>query len=231
MEKKSHKMTRIHITALSLFFLSSAALSQDAALANKNVGQDLIGTVKADQSSIDKIVTDYEQPRGEEIERLFVMYDDARAAGLLEEADVIGKQIVETSIRNYGHESRHTADALTNLANLQIASEENEAAIQNFTAAVEILERTDSRLSKDLIKPLKAMGTAQLRAGRIDRAVSTWSRALHISHVNYGPHDYGQVETLYDLARVYSRAGMNKEADRIWKRIYYLRERSMRAGT
>lgn len=231
MEKKSQKMTRIHITAISLFFLSSAALSQDVAVANNNVGQDLIGTVKADKSSIEKIVTDYERPRGEEIERLFVMYDDARAAGLLEEADVIGKQIVETSIRNYGHESRHTADALTNLGNLQIASEENEAAIQNFTAALEILERADSRLSKDLIKPLKAMGTAQLRAGRTDRAVSTWSRALHISHVNYGPHDYGQVETLYDLARVYSKAGMTKEADRMWKRIYYLRERSMRAGT
>ena len=109
--------------------------------------------------------------------------------------------------------------------------EENEAAIQNFSAAVEILERRDSRLSKDLISPLKAMGTAQLRAGRADHALSTWSRALHVSHVNYGPHDYGQVETLYDLARLYSRAGMHKEADRTWKRIYYLRERSLRSGT
>ena len=111
-------MTRIHITALSLLFLSSAALPQDATVATNSAGQDLIGTGKADKSSIDKIVEDYDQPRGAEIQRLFAMYDDARAAGLLEEADVIGKQIVETSIRNYGRESKNTADALTNPANL-----------------------------------------------------------------------------------------------------------------
>ena len=224
-------MTRFQPVLISFLFLATSANAQDAPVTQESSAQELVATVKSDQLSIEKIVEGYDSLPEYEFDRLLAMYDDARASGEFEEADTIGKQIVETSIRTYGRDSKNTADALTNLANLQIANEEAEAAIQNFTAAVDILERTDSRLSKDLIKPLKGMGAAQLQAGRADHAVGTWTRALHINHVNYGPHDYGQVETLYDLARLYSRAGMDKEADKTWKRIYYLRARSRESGT
>lgn len=217
-------------TAIFLLTLASAgAAAQESPLATDAGQQTLVSTVKA--ASLDQSGDLTETLPGDELFRLFAMYDDARAAGEREEADTIGKQIVETSIRAYGVDSKHTAKALTNLATLQTSNEENEAAIKNFEAAIDILERAESRLSKDLIRPLKVMGAAQLQAGRPDHSRDSWNRAVHISHVNYGPHNYEQVEVLQDLARLYSRAGMSKEAGRIRMRIYYLRSRAYHQGT
>jgi tetratricopeptide (TPR) repeat protein len=224
-------MTRITTTIIFLALVSAPATAQHVAAGDDSGQQNLVGGVKSDVSAIDK-TPDLTKPLpGEELFRLFAMYDDARAAGAREEADTIGKQIVETSIRTYGMDSWHTADALTNLGTLQTSNEEHEAAIKNFEAAIGILERTDSMLSKDLIRPLRAMGSAQLQAGRPHESRDTWNRAVHISHVNYGPNNVEQVETLRDLARLYSRAGMSKEAGKIRMRIYHLRSRSYYQGT
>lgn len=219
-------MPRIQATTIGLILSCSVAAAQDAADTHNAAQQSSFVAVTVDRPAVPIIGEEVDDAHEADLDRLFAMYNDARAAGLLQEADAIGKQIVEASIRIYGLDNKHTAAALTNLATLQTANDDNEAAIQNFAAAVGILERIDGRLSEDLIGPLKAMGATQLQAGQVDHALATWSRAPHITHVNYGPHDYSQVETLYDLARLYSRAGMNKQAERTWKRIYYLRARA-----
>jgi tetratricopeptide (TPR) repeat protein len=167
----------------------------------------------------------------EEIRRLFLQYRQARSTYMLDEADTLAKRIVDLSIREYGVDDRTTAIALTNLADLQSTSEDNVAAMQNFAQAIEIVERVDGRLSSDLITPLRGMGAALLRAGDTNHARQAWDRAVHISHVNYGPHNFEQIETLYSLGRMFRKAGMGKEAMRIQKRISYLRYRDNTTGT
>lgn len=163
----------------------------------------------------------------DEVSRLFTLYMDARASGTTEEADVIAKQIVEVSIRDYGRDSKGTARALTNLANLQITNEENVAAIQNLTAAIEIIETVEDNLSLDLVGPLSAMGSAQQQSGNIDLAQIAWKRAVHVTHVNLGPHNYQQIENLYLLAQSLAREGESKAANKVRKHIQYLRARQM----
>jgi hypothetical protein len=150
---------------------------------------------------------------------------DARTAGMMQEADVLAKQIVEKSIHSFGRNSKDTARALTSLATLQTSNHENIAAIQNFAAAINIIEHMDGRLGLDLVNPLKAMGAAQLQAGNGDHARDAWIRAVHISHVNLGPHNIEQIETLYAMATLYSRAEMTKEERIVRRQIKYLRYR------
>ena len=171
--------------------------------------------------------TNYEliESADEDIQQLFSLYMDARTAGMMQEADVLAKQIVERSIRSFGRDSKDTARALTSLATLQVSNHENIAAIQNFAAAIDIIEFMDGRLSVDLLKPLKAMGAAQLQAGNGDHARDAWIRAVHISQVNLGPHNIEQIETLYAIAALYSRAELSKEERIVRRQIKYLQYR------
>ena len=100
-----------------------------------------------------------------------------------------------------------------------------DAAMLNLAQAIEIIEVIDDYLSKDLLAPLNAMAHVQNRAGATNLAVQSWTRALHITHVNMGPHNYEQIETLYSLGRLYARAGDGKQLQKIRRRIAYLRAR------
>ena len=164
----------------------------------------------------------------DEIELLFDLYREAQLTRQIEEADTLAKRIVDTSIRTHGIDSKTTANALTNLANLQSAGEDNASALLNYEQAIEIVERIDSRLSADLITPLRGMGYVHLNDGNAGLASATWYRALHVSHVNFGPHNFEQVETLYAIGRLFRSAGNYKEASRIYQRISYLRNRAAR---
>ena len=83
----------------------------------------------------------------------------------------------------------------------------------------------DGRLSMDLLGPLKAMGAAQLQAGNGDYARDAWIRAVHISHVNLGPHNLEQIETLQAIADLYFSAEKGKEERNVRRQIRYLQYR------
>ena len=166
-----------------------------------------------------------EQATDDEVRRLFQLYMEARVSNMNDEADALAKQIVEVSIRSYGRESTDTARALTNLATLQASNDDNASAIKNYATAIGIVERVDSNVSLELVQPLQAMGAAQLQLGNVDHARSAWMRAVHVSHVNLGPHNFQQLETLQAMARLYAEAGMSKEYKKTRKRISYLRAR------
>ena len=166
-----------------------------------------------------------EQAADRDIDHLFELYRQARSSGLTDEADTLAKKIVNAAIDSDGLDSKVTATALTNLGMLQLAQDENVSAIQNFSSAVDIVERVENRLSPDLILPLKGLGKAQMQAGHPDRAAAAWRRAVHVSHVNFGPHNYEQVETLYSIARLLYDVGASDEAYKIYKRISFLHKR------
>ena len=159
-----------------------------------------------------------------------VLREHARFIALLEEqnydaADVAAKRVIEMSIKVFGPQSQETAKALINLAVVQNANQQYEAAIQNFTSSIEIIETLEDRLNSQLVNPLKGLGTAQLGAGRPDLAAKSYGRATHITHVNQGPHNIEQVEILESLAEANVRLGDVDAARDVLDRIHILNVR------
>ena len=152
----------------------------------------------------------------------FARYRRLIQEGTLDEADVAAKRIVEMTIRVYGPQTRETASALNNLGIVQHGNGQYDAAIQNFTSSVEILENVEDRLNGALVNPLKGLGAAQLGSGRPDLALGSFNRAAHITHVNEGPHNLDQVEILESIAETFIRMGETKEARSILDRIHLI---------
>ena len=163
----------------------------------------------------------------EELRRLFLLYRDALSTRSYLEADTLAKRIVELSIRTNGLDSDESAKALTNLAIVQHNNREFDAALSNFTAAVEIVERIDNRLSADLINPLRGVAATHAAMGRTDLARNAFQRAVHVSHVNSGPHNKGQVETLQSMAELYISMGEYEDAVDIQENIYSIQARKI----
>ena len=148
----------------------------------------------------------------------------------IDAADTIAKRVVELSIRTKGPRATETAKALTNLGIVQHRKEEYDAAVQNFEAAIDILEDNYDRLDKQLVNPLKGLAAAQLGNERPDLALRTYSRAVHITHVNEGPHNMDQVELLESVAETNLRLGLTDEARDAHEKIYSLNERFYRSN-
>ena len=164
-------------------------------------------------------------PNASNEERLmaeFARYRRLLSDGTLDEADVAAKRIVELAIRVYGPQSRETANALNNLGIVQHGNGQFDAAIQNFTSSVEIIEAVEDRLNNALVNPLKGLGAAQLGNDRPDQAHKTFTRAVHITQVNEGPHNLDQVEILESIAETYVRMGDTKSARNILDRIHII---------
>lgn len=155
----------------------------------------------------------------------FARYQRLIAENAWDEADIAAKRVVQMAIKFYGPESIETAKALNNLAVVQHSQGQYDAAIQNFTSAVEILEDIENRLSASLVNPLKGLGAAQLGSGRPDLAASSYGRAVHITQVNEGPHNLGQVELLESLAESNMRMGEVKAANDLLERIHMINVR------
>jgi tetratricopeptide (TPR) repeat protein len=216
-------MTNIRAIPIPLILLLPILLAPQLAAADD--------AISPDPTAISKMTRDTGRSADIDIARLFAQFADAQSTGMWEEADLLAKQIVEYSIESHGFYSKHTSTALTHLASSQAAHGERSAAIQNFVAAIGIIERLESRLSADLIDPLQAMGVAQFRLGDTDRASDAWYRALHISHVNLGPHNIEQVEILQSIAYLYYGAGMIAEARKMRRRIADLFARDSNQGS
>ena len=70
-----------------------------------------------------------------------------------DEADIAAKRIIEMAIQVYGPVSHETAKALNNLGFVQNNNQQFDAAAQNFSSAIEILETLGDRLNASLINP------------------------------------------------------------------------------
>ena len=163
----------------------------------------------------------------EEINRLFALYKESLTSANYLEADTLAKQIIELSIKVYGIDSTESARALTNLAIAQHNNKEFEAAERNYLASIDIIERTSDRLNSALINPLKGLGATQLAIGRPDMAKATFDRAVHVSHVNDGPHNLDQIEMLESMAEIYLATGEHKEALHVQERMFSIEARNL----
>ena len=162
----------------------------------------------------------------EELIYQYTRYRELMSNGVYDEADSVAKRVVELAIEVKGSQSIEFAKALTNLAIVQHRNEQFDAAQQNFQGAIEIIEDTEDRLAGQLINPLKGLGASQLESGRPDLAGSTFRRAVHVTHVNEGPHNLDQIDILESLAESNLRLGSMEDARHIQDIIYGLNERA-----
>ncbi len=162
-----------------------------------------------------------------EIVRLFKIYKEAVAGRNYLEADTLAKQIVELSISVFGIESSESAKSLTNLAIAQHGNKEYEAAERNYRASIDIIERVSDRLNEALINPLKGLGATQLAIGYPVLAQQTFQRAVHISHVNNGPHNKGQIEVLESMAEIHIATGEHKDALDVQAKMFSIQARNL----
>jgi len=209
-----------------LLFTPLFAAAQDEETDSDNVVIDpLEQTVPVADEDVKPEPTPEPQPEEVSEERLlaeFARYRVLLQQGILDEADIAAKRIVEMAIKVYGPQSRETANALNNLGIVQHSNGQYDAAIQNFTSSVEIIELVADRLNDALVNPLKGLGAAQLGNGRPDQARRTFVRAAHITQVNEGPHNLGQIEILESIAETYIRMGDTKTARGILDRIHII---------
>ena len=194
--------------------------------AGADIDADAAGTADAAaEASVDPLLGGVDAPVLTDAELLDIEFDRYKELlnnKVLDEADSVAKRIVELSIRTNGPRSNETANALTNLAIVQHRNQEYEVAQQNFESAIEIIEDNEDNLTKQLINPLRGLGAAQLEGGRPDLATGTFQRAVHISHVNEGPHNMEQLELLEALAETSLRMGAVDDARQIHDSIYSL---------
>lgn len=168
-------------------------------------------------------------PPEQELVHQYERYLSLMQDGVLDEADSVAKRVVELALEVHGPKSPDFSKALTNLAIVQHRSGQFDAAQQNFESAIEIIEGYADRLNGDLINPLKGLGAAQLEIGRPDLASTTFSRAVHVSHVNEGPHNLEQIYILESLAETNLRLGSLEDARKNQDMIYALNERAYAA--
>jgi len=171
-------------------------------------------------------VEEEESPE-EQLQRYFGLYKEALDNKAYTEADTLAKRVVELSISLFGINSLDSARALTNLGIAQHQNEEYDAAVLNYTAAIDIIERVADRLDFNLVNPLKGLGAAQLASGQPDRAIDSFERAVHVSHVNEGPHNLMQVDVLESLAETYVFIGEFDDAEDIQEHIFSLEARDV----
>jgi tetratricopeptide (TPR) repeat protein len=169
---------------------------------------------------------DARQSNLEELQRSFQSYKESLAAGSYDEADLLAKRMVELAIRLYGLDSNESAKALTNLGLVQQKNQEYDAAILNFTSAIDIIERIEDRLNSSLINPIRGLAAAQLGSGRPDLARESYDRAVHVSHVNEGPHNLMQIEILEELAETHLSMDDRDSALDIHQFIYNIEARN-----
>jgi tetratricopeptide (TPR) repeat protein len=147
--------------------------------------------------------SDYSVPEAtpeDELVANFELFKQLMKDNVFDEADTVAKRVVELALRLKGPQSSEFAKALTNLAIVQFQTEQYTAAQQNFESAIEIIEDNEDRLNVQLVNPLKGLGAAQLESGRPDLASRTFQRAVHVTHVNEGPHNLDQIDLLESIA-------------------------------
>jgi tetratricopeptide (TPR) repeat protein len=191
---------------------------------------ELVPVADDEQENIEAAaISDALPPEWSEEEELIYQYDrylQLMKDRVYDEADSVAKRVVELAIKVKGPNSIDFAKALTNLAIVQHRTEQYDAAQQNFESAIEIIEESEDQLNGQLVNPLRGLGASQLESGRPDKAAASFRRAVHVTHVNMGPHNLDQINILESLSETNLRLGSVDDAKHIQDVIYALNERA-----
>lgn len=151
----------------------------------------------------------------------FDFLESALANESFSEAEILAKRMVEQAIAG-GIDSGARARALHNLAVTQQTLGKHDSAKQNFVAAVDVISVDQDNLSSDLILPLRGLASALLATEQAGEAFSVLDRALHISNVNYGPHNLEQLPMLDSKIDFHLEHGDSESALDVLEHVYVL---------
>ena len=151
-----------------------------------------------------------------------LLYDEALGDGLYIEAEDAAKALLDRAFREGRRNEMSTAELLSDLALAQRYNSDFETALQNYELAITIVESKKDMLHLALIEPLLGIGNTYIESDRPDRALQHIERALHVQHVNEGPHSIDQTAALEALAKAYRKKGELQQAAVIAERIFLL---------
>jgi tetratricopeptide (TPR) repeat protein len=163
---------------------------------------------------------------GDDAARYRARYRESLEGEQYAEAELAAKQLLDHLLAGRSEVPAGAADALSMLARVQRLMAQYDASLQNYQAAIGLIERSDDMLSSRLIEPLQGLAATYGDAGDYGEALRTYDRALHISHVNEGPHTIEQVHILSGMVDANLAADESKAALELIDRMNMLYERN-----
>jgi TonB family protein len=133
--------------------------------------------------------------------------------GLYQKAKVAAGQTLEMTRWNYGNSSLEAALAQINLATTQSYTGDYEAAIENYTSSIAVIENIEGIISPRLINPLMGLASAYNATGGYDLGLVTYERSLRINHVELGLQNEQQMPIRDGLTESYIALGKLSKAD------------------
>jgi tetratricopeptide (TPR) repeat protein len=134
-------------------------------------------------------------------------------AGLYPQAVDAARQVLEMTRWNYGNASLEAALAQINLATVQSRTGENEAAIENYTNSIAIIEKAEGIISPRLINPLMGLASAYNATGSYDLGLLAYERTLRINHVELGLQNEQQIPIRDGLTESFVALGELQKAE------------------
>lgn len=149
-------------------------------------------------------------------ERLSVYQKFRRAffAGQYEAALPLATQVVELTRTQYGADAPQLANPLTNLGTTHYRMGNFDAALENYAAALKLLDLQGDAANEQLVRPLHGMGAALRGQKRDADAIAPFKRAVEILRNRQGLHSVTQLPLLDELIACYVSTGRMSEAAR-----------------
>jgi Tetratricopeptide repeat len=198
--------------------VAGIALATLASLAAAQTGPPTVGLPTVNERSVETTIVDTTSAEvndsGKEALALSLLqYQQAIAGKLYDEAADAGKVYISTLLKDPDHDPKEWSHALSRLGHAQQQSGQIDAAVENYTLAVEVIELESDRLDNRLAYPLQGLSRALADAGDYRAAVSSYKRLLHIQQVNNGLHTLKQAKTVSELSELYYRLGDFRRAN------------------
>jgi hypothetical protein len=152
-------------------------------------------------------------------------YNEAMRIGTYAEAEVAAKKLLDHAIGDGLQNELSTAQLLSKLALAQRHNKNYQAALQNYKLAVSIIESKTDMLGLSLIDPLLGISHTHIDNERPDLAMEYAKRALHVRHVNSGPHSIEQTASLDVLITAHRKMDAFQDALALTDRLHLLYQR------
>jgi tetratricopeptide (TPR) repeat protein len=126
----------------------------------------------------------------------------------------LASRVVEITQSEFGAEAPEMGNALSNLATTYYRMKEYGMALDNYRAALTVLDLTGDATDPRLVRPLQGMGTTLLAMDRGPEALAPLKRAVDILRNRDGLHNAGQLPVLKVLIAAYVATDRLEDAGR-----------------
>ncbi len=123
-------------------------------------------------------------------------------------------RVVEMTRSQFDDDAPEIASALTNLATTYYRMKSYGDALDNYRAAIDVLELQGNTSDPRLVRPLHGLGSALIALQRQEEAIIPLKRAVDIVRARSGLHAEEQLAPLKTLIAAYADTGLTTEAGR-----------------